>query len=405
MGTYTLRLIDCASAQPAGSEDDSTGWHVAVQGHPRRHQEDQEDQEDEMTGTQILIAHPFDVSIEKNIRWYLESFPTETPWELRKASMVQKQMGDYAIGIFRQLQILHSIGISPDVGTIIIHVSDRDAGTTPSNIFRLHWEVLENPKIWEELWALAFPPQLLRKRKPVPKVMVRRSIPQQEQIGHDYGSDWGDDDRSDGSGPIVTGSFIRSYQSDGRRSITQDQKVDHYVRSREPSISQQIHIKLSFFRILLVVARQIKTEKDTQLQTKKSTRARKKARDLDPSLISEPLLEVIDQLSGSLDVRLDVCRPGSWTALQTLLAQKGEGYYDLVHFDLHGDVLQPQGSVTRSIWHGMQTRSLLTGSNPTGQDCAFSHRRHYPTVNISERQFLRQRTKLAQSFERLAFSW
>ena len=402
MGKYTLRLVDCAPAQSPASEDDISGWHVATQGRHRGHREDREDDTAE---SQILIVYPFDVSIEKNIRWYLESFPTQTPWELRKASTVQKQIEDYAIGIFRQLQILHSIGISPDIDTIIIHVSDRDAGATPSNIFRLHWEVLEHPKIWEELWALAFPPQLLRKRKPLPQVMVRRSIPQQEQFGHDYGSDWGDDDRSDGSGPIVTGSFIKSYQSDGRRSITQEQKVDHYVMSTEPSISQQIHVKLSFFRILLVVARQIKTEKDIQSLAKNSTRARKKARDLDPSLISEPLLEVIDQLSGSLDVRLDVCRPGSWTALQVLLEQKGEGYYDLVHFDLHGDVIQSQGLVICANWHAMQSRCLLTGSNPVVQDCTFSHRRQCPIVKISERRFSRQRTKLAKSFERLAFSW
>lgn len=344
MGRYTLRLIDRAPAQSAGPGDDLGGWHVAVQGH---HQGDGEG------GAQISIEYPFNISIEKNIRWYLESFPTDTPWELRKASKVQKQISDYAVNIFRQLPILHEIGTSPGIDTIIIHVSDRDAEAAPSNIFRLHWEVLESPKVWDELWAIVFPPKLLRKSKPVPKVMVRRAIPQQEPIGQDKGGDWGDDDLRDDSGRIVTSSFKRSYHSDGRRSIVQDQEVDHRVIGKEPLISQQIHIKLSFFRILLVVARQIKSEKDTRSRANNSTKAKKIFRDLDPSLISEPLLEAIGQLPEGLDVRLDICRPGSWSALQSLLEQKGEGYYDLVHFDLHGAVL-PHGLVTRANWRKMR---------------------------------------------------
>lgn len=396
MGRYALQLVNSAPIQSGGPGDDLDGWHLAVQGYY---------QGDEVAGTQISIIYPFDISIEKNIRWYLESFPTQTPWELRKASKVQKQISDYAVGIFRQLPILHTIGTSPDIDTIVIDVFDRDAGATPSNIFRLHWEVLESPKVWDELWALVFPPKLLRKRKPVPKVMVRRAIPQQKHIGHDNGDDWGDDDLSDESGQIVTSSSITWYQSDGRRTIVQDQKVDHDVMGTEPLISQQIHIKLSFFRILLVVARQIKTEKDTQSQANNSTKAKKRYRDLDPSLVFEPLLEAIGQLPESLDVRLDVCRPGSWSALQSLLEQEGEGYYDLVHFDLHGDVLQPQGLVTRPNYREMRTRSLLTNSKLTAQDCIFSRRRHNQIVKISERGILSQRTKLANSFERLAFSW
>ena len=337
MGSYTLRLVDCAPTQSGRPRDDLDGWHVAVQGHH---------QGDEVPGTQISIMYPFDISIEKNIRWYLESFPTQTPWELRTASKVQKQISDYAVGIFSQLQILHQIGTSPDIETIIVDVSERDSGTTPSNIFRLHWEVLESPKVWDELWATAFPPRLFRKRKLVPKVMVRRTIPQQEHIGNDNSVDWGGDDLSDDSGRVMASSFIRSYQSDGRRSIVQDQKVDYNVMGTEPLVSQQIHIKVSFFRILLVVARRINTE---------NTEAHETSPDIDPSLISEPLLETISQLSETLDVRLEVCRPGSRSALQSLLEEKGEGYYDLVHFDLHGKAFQSKGLVTLVNWHEMRT--------------------------------------------------
>ena len=394
MGNYTLRLVECAPTQSGGPGDDLGGWHVAVQGQHHG---------DEVAETKISITYPFDISIEKNIRWYLESFPTRTPWELRQASKVQKQINDYAVGIFRQLQILHRIGTSPDINTIIIDVSDRDSGATPSNIFRLHWEVLESPRIWDELWAIAFPPRFFRIRKPVPKVMVRRTIPQHEHIVNDNGVDWNDDDLSDESGRIVISSSTRSYQSDGRRSIVQNQKVDYDVMGTEPLISQQIHIKISFFRILLVVARRVNSEKDTKPPANKSTN--KTSPDLDPSLISEPLLEAIGQLSESLDIRLEICRPGSWSALQSLLEKKGEGYYDLVHFDLHGAVLQSKGLVTLANWHEMRTWSLLTGLNSTGQVFTFSHRRHNQIVKTSERELSCQPTKLANDFERLAFSW
>lgn len=131
MSNYTLRLIDRAPTQSGELEDESGGWHVAVQGH---HQNDQ------VVGSQISILYPFNMSIERNVRRYLEWFPTRTSWKFREASKVQKQISDYAVGIFRQLAIPHEIGTSPGIDTIIIDVSERSNEVATSNIFRLHWD-------------------------------------------------------------------------------------------------------------------------------------------------------------------------------------------------------------------------------------------------------------------------
>jgi hypothetical protein len=397
MGIYTLRLANCAPTESDSDEPGEypEGWHVAVQGMGEG---------DGEVGSQMSIIYPFNISIEKNIRWYLETFPTKTPWMLRQAAKIQKQISDYAVGIFRQLPILHQIGISPDIDTIIIDVSDQEFGGSPSNIFRLHWEFLESPEVWDELWDLNFPPKRLRKREPIPKVMIRRTVYRPGHFGNIQAIDWGESDLSDDSDHIVTSSFTTSHQYDGRRSIAQDQKVDYNVMGMGTLISQRVHVKLSFFRILLVVARRIDTEKDTQPRANDtegdnaSPEVNRLAPDLDPSLISEPLLEAIGQLSESLDVRLDLCRPGSWAALQSLLEERGEGYYDLVHFDLHGGVLRSRGSVKFAYYVVRNTHVISAdGPNTIGLDFTSSHQRHNQIELPSERESSFQHTKLATS--------
>ncbi len=50
--------------------------------------------------------------------------------------------------------------------------------------------------------------------------------------------------------------------------------------------------------------------------------------------ISRPLVEAIGQ--SDLRVNVDILRPGTYEALVKQLAEKGEGYYHIVHFDMHG---------------------------------------------------------------------
>ena len=50
--------------------------------------------------------------------------------------------------------------------------------------------------------------------------------------------------------------------------------------------------------------------------------------------ISRPLVEAVG--SSSLRVNVDILRPGTYEALVKQLDAKGEGYYHVVHFDMHG---------------------------------------------------------------------
>src|SRR5260370_38607210 len=69
--------------------------------------------------------------------------------------------------------------------------------------------------------------------------------------------------------------------------------------------------------------------------------------------ISRPLVEALRQ--ANLPVQIDILRPGTYKALEKHLrqasAQRQEGYYQVIHFDLHGSVIpyvQPQTPTTAS---------------------------------------------------------
>ncbi|MBE2225070.1 MAG: Tfp pilus assembly protein PilF, partial [Anaerolineae bacterium] len=57
--------------------------------------------------------------------------------------------------------------------------------------------------------------------------------------------------------------------------------------------------------------------------------------------ISRPLVESLRQ--SSLRTHIDIVRPGTYAALvdhlQTSRSQQGDGYYHLIHFDVHGSLL------------------------------------------------------------------
>jgi hypothetical protein len=72
----------------------------------------------------------------------------------------------------------------------------------------------------------------------------------------------------------------------------------------EMQIHQKLDVGISFFRILLVVVRSIDTEK---YKKPPSTGDRPLMFDIDPPLISEPLLKAISNLPKDLDVCLEVC--------------------------------------------------------------------------------------------------
>src|SRR2546422_767408 len=64
-------------------------------------------------------------------------------------------------------------------------------------------------------------------------------------------------------------------------------------------------------------------------------------RDAGYRTISRPLVEAL--LQSKLPVKIDMVRPGTYRALENHLrattAQHGVGYYQVIHFDVHGNVL------------------------------------------------------------------
>src|ERR1051326_7848889 len=64
-------------------------------------------------------------------------------------------------------------------------------------------------------------------------------------------------------------------------------------------------------------------------------------RDVGYRTISRPLVEALRQTN--IPIRIEILRPGTYRALENHLrqttARQGEGYYHVVHFDVHGAVL------------------------------------------------------------------
>src|SRR5579884_1584848 len=67
-------------------------------------------------------------------------------------------------------------------------------------------------------------------------------------------------------------------------------------------------------------------------------------RDMGYRTISRPLVETLRQ--ANMFVQVDLVRPGTYKALENrvreVTAQRGVGYYHLIHFDVHGSVLSHQ---------------------------------------------------------------
>jgi hypothetical protein len=97
--------------------------------------------------------------------------------------------------------------------------------------------------------------------------------------------------------------------------------------------SQRVSIKK--FSILLVVARP------------------SASRDPDYHLVSRQLVAVVDELSErgkDLNVSVHILRPPTWMAFKEhLLVDCDPGHYDMVHFDMHGDIVDAQSRNPRSV--------------------------------------------------------
>lgn len=90
-----------------------------------------------------------------------------------------------------------------------------------------------------------------------------------------------------------------------------------------------IAIRSQIFRILLVVPHPLH----------QGTPSQKGGRP-----IAKPLVDIIERLSkrmtgATTPIQLEIVRPGSWKSLQDHLKMRGRGYFHLVHFAVHGKVI------------------------------------------------------------------
>ena len=69
------------------------------------------------------------------------------------------------------------------------------------------------------------------------------------------------------------------------------------------------------------------------------------ALDVDYRLISKRIVNIIDTLSSeSLKVTIQLVRPGTWVALKEHLNRYPLGYFQVVHLDVHGSLIESAGS-------------------------------------------------------------
>jgi hypothetical protein len=88
-------------------------------------------------------------------------------------------------------------------------------------------------------------------------------------------------------------------------------------------------------------------------------------RDVGYRTISRPLVEALD--SANIPVRVEILRPGTYKALENHLrestARHKEGYYQLIHFDVHGAVLS-----YKQLQQGQQANRLVFTQRYARQD-------------------------------------
>ncbi|MCA2939546.1 MAG: tetratricopeptide repeat protein [Microcystis sp. M113S1] len=60
--------------------------------------------------------------------------------------------------------------------------------------------------------------------------------------------------------------------------------------------------------------------------------------DVNYRTISRPLVELVN--SSEIPVKIDILRPGTYESLTRHLDEKGEGYYHVIHFDVHGELMK-----------------------------------------------------------------
>jgi hypothetical protein len=143
------------------SKDETPGWEVSVY----------------LGGAcfakSLTLSDPFTKVVEDECRWYLEDYLTKTPFEKGRADIATESLNSYADSLFDQLRLSRvwrrlTGPRSPQNKFLeidIIEDAEDPNAVSSDTVHRLHWEVLEYPRLWKNIDL---------------KTTVRRIIPQKE---------------------------------------------------------------------------------------------------------------------------------------------------------------------------------------------------------------------------------
>jgi hypothetical protein len=224
------------------------------------------------------VHDPFTPEQERECRWYLEEYATRNPFEEGRARRFTQFIKNYAQDLFDQLDmqsILPSHNSKPDKQLDLLTIEIVALANTDRGSAK-------RPALHRLHWELLETPDL-----------------------------WD----SSISNVAVVRKVVAEY------SPMQD-------LSQDPPFPSDSAVKQTY-NILLVISRDLREHDDEAL----------------PDSVLNALLRVqsaLEALSDRLPLSVEVVRPGTFTALEQHLQQAtlrhGPGYFDLVHFDMHGVV-------------------------------------------------------------------
>ncbi|KAI9866240.1 MAG: hypothetical protein M1813_001361 [Trichoglossum hirsutum] len=207
--------------------------------------------------TTIVLADPLREEQHNRLRWYLEDYYANSPFQIEKATQSHRGLHECGASLLRMLdlpRLLQDI----EVPLPFLHVFVESSADDDGAFNRILWETLELPECYS---AVARGLVVIRS--------VRRRV--------------------DGTPPAPP-------------------RID------------------SCFRILLIAARNLSNRREP-----------------DHRLISRSLVSTIESVSQFRAVELELVRPGTFFALKYSLQSRASGYYDLIHFDVHRDVILSEG--------------------------------------------------------------
>ncbi|KIW23798.1 uncharacterized protein PV07_11971 [Cladophialophora immunda] len=251
--------------------------------------------------TERDVHDPFTSEQERECQWYLEEYATRSPFEEGRARRFSQSIEEYAQDLFRQLDLrsvlsLHHSPADRQPEHLTIEIATL-ANPNPTLINQAAFHRLH----WElletpELWDSFFS-----------KVTVVRKVPP-------------------------------------------DHTLTPEASSHTPPRSSNLPDKQTY-NVLLVVARDLREHDNDALPDSV----------LNAHLRMQPILET---LTDRPPLRVEVVRPGTFAALEQHLRHAtqlhGPGYFDVVHFDMHGIVkMVAQGSQKK-----LSPKSFLKFAHP-----------------------------------------